>query len=180
MDFKDKNDWFHDFNEFSSVDSDKVQVSEAAYRRIKNRLFPHPGMVFGKVVLIHTVVGSLSFAACHQFGLNPFRTQTSLMDLFMRIGGHSFCMIFCGIFFMSITYLLANLFLNLEELETIKRHKLRQTGIMGMVSLVAFHFFGAQLVATFAFLWIVGALIGGLVSIEGSYRVRRVLAGAWP
>lgn len=77
---------------------------------------------------------------------------------------------------MATTYLLANLFLNLEELEAIKRYEWLQTGIIGIVSLAAFYFFGAELVGTFVALWIVGALVGGFLSIESSYRIRRALA----
>ncbi|MGE4234692.1 MAG: hypothetical protein AB7F43_15390, partial [Bacteriovoracia bacterium] len=61
-------------------------------------------------------------------------------------------------------------------LESIKRHQWLQTGVIGLTSLAAFYFFGAELVATFAGLWILGALLGGFFAIEGSYRIRRSFA----
>ena len=79
---------------------------------------------------------------------------------------------------MATTYLLANLFLTLEELESIKRYEWLHIGVIGLASLAAFYFFGGELITAFVLLWIVGALIGGLLSIEGSYRVRRVLSAA--
>ena len=85
-------------------------------------------------------------------------------------------MLLCGTFFMMTTYLLANLVLSLEEMEAVKRFEWLQIGIMGLVSLAAIYFFGAELVGTFMLLWIVGALIGGYLSIEGNYRIRRVFA----
>lgn len=176
MDLGQKNEWLKDFTEFSNVSTE--QVSAVAYLKLKKRLFPNPWIVFGKVVGVHAVVGSLSLAVCNQFGLNPFNTQQSLTDWFMKVAGHNFCMLLCGTFFMMMTYLLANLVLTLEEMEAVKRHEWLQTGIMGLVSLAAFHFFGAELVGTFMFLWLIGALIGGFLSIEGSYRIRRVLAAA--
>lgn len=176
MAFNNKEEWLKEFTEFSNVRTDEVEVPASAFECLKKRLFPNPWVVFGKVTAIHTVVGFLSLAICNQFGLNPFQTEQSLTDWFMRIAGHNFCMLLCGLFFMATTYLLANLFLNLEELEAIKRYEWLQTGIIGIVSLAAFYFFGAELVGTFALLWIIGALLGGLVSIEGSYRLRRALA----
>lgn len=178
MDLGKKNDWLKEFTEFSNITTDGSPVSASSYATLKKRLFPDPWVVFGKVLAIHAVVGSLSLVVCNQFGLNPFQTQQSLTDWFMRVAGHNFCMFLCGTFFMMTTYLLANLFLSLEEVEAIKRYEWLQTGIIGLVSLVSFYFFGAELVGTFMLLWIVGAFLGGFLSIEGSYRVRRWLSVA--
>lgn len=171
-------EWLKEFTEFSNINSDQVQVPQSAFAQIKSRLFPSPWIVFGKVTSIHAVVGFVSLAVCNQFGLNPFQTQQSLTDWFMKIAGHNFCMVLCGLFFMATTYLLANLFLTLEELESIKRYEWLHIGVIGLASLAAFYFFGGELITAFVLLWIVGALIGGLLSIEGSYRVRRVLSAA--
>lgn len=176
MDLGQKNEWLKDFTEFSNITPDQAPAS--AYAKLKKRLFPNPWIVFGKVLGVHAVVGSLSLAVCNQFGLNPFNTDQTLTNWFMKVAGHNFCMLLCGTFFMMTTYILANLILSLEEVESIKRYEWLQTGIVGLVSLAAFHFFGAELIGTFMALWIVGALIGGYVSIEGSYRIRRVLSAA--
>jgi hypothetical protein len=176
MAFTNKEEWLKEFTEFSNIKSEDVQVPSSAFVNLKKRLFPNPWIVFGKVAGLHVVVGFFSLAICNQFGLNPFETSQSLTNWFMKIAGHNLCMLLCGVFFMATTYLLANVFLNLEELESIRRYEWLQTGIMGLISLAAFYFFGAELVGTFALLWIVGALIGGLLSIEGSYRIRRALA----
>ncbi len=170
----DKENWLKEYTEFTT--SDEVSVPPGIFSNLKKRLFPNPWMVFGKVLSIHVGVGFLSLGICHQFGLNPFNTEHSLMDWFMRVGGHNFCMIACGVFFMTTTYLLANLILSLEELETIRRFEWLQSGVLGVASLAAFYFFGAELVATFAGLWIIGAFIGALLAIEGSYKFRRSLA----
>lgn len=167
----DKENWLKEYTEFNN--SEEASVPPTIFSALKKRLFPNPWMVFGKVLAIHAGVGFLSLGICHQFGLNPFGTEYSLMNWFMKVGGHNFCMVACGIFFMMTTYLLANLILNLEELETFRRHEWLQTGVLGLVSLAAFYFFGAELVATFAGLWILGAFIGALLALEGSYQIRR-------
>jgi len=176
MDLGQKNEWLKEFTEFSNLNFERNQIPASAYTKLKQRLFPNPWVVFGKVLVIHTIIGSLSLAVCNQFGLNPFNTQQTLTDWFMRIAGHNFCMLLCGTFFMMTTYILANVVLTLEEIETIKRYEWLQTGIFGLISLAAFHFFGAELVGTFIILWFIGALVGGYLSIEGSYRFRRNLS----
>ncbi|MBX7230953.1 MAG: hypothetical protein K1X29_02605 [Bdellovibrionales bacterium] len=167
----DKEAWLKEYTEF--VKSDGATVPTEIFMSLKSRLFPNPWIVFGKILGIHSVVGFLSLGICNQFGLNPFGTEHSLMNWFMRVGGHNFCMLACGIFFMTTTYLISNVMLGLEELETIRRYGWLQTGVLGLVSLAAFYFFGADLVATFAGLWILGAFIGAFAAIEGSYRLRR-------
>lgn len=169
-----KDDWLKEFTEFSNAES--VQVSPSVFENIKMRLFPNPWMVFGKVTAIHMVVGFLSLAICDQFGLNPFQTEQPLTHWFMQVAGHNFCMLLCGTFFIATTYWLANLVLTLEELESVRRHKWLQTAVIGFISIAAFYFFGAKLVATFVILWMIGAILGGFLSIESSYRFRRRLA----
>lgn len=105
--------------------------------------------------------------------MNPFNTRYSLADFFMKTAGHNVCMVGCGIIFVSLTYILANIFLTLEELESIRKYEWLQIGIPSMVSLAGFYFLGAELVGTFVALWFLGALIGGLPSIEASFRLRR-------
>ncbi|MBK9324256.1 MAG: hypothetical protein IPM97_15135 [Bdellovibrionaceae bacterium] len=173
MQSDDKKTWLKEYTEFAESDSGNVTVPPSLFENLRKRIFPNPWKVFAKMFAIHGVVGFLSLGICNQFGLNPFQTEYSLMNWFMKIAGHSFCMVFCGVLFMATSFLLANFFLSLEELESIKRHQWLQTSVIGLTSLAAFYFFGAELVATFAGLWILGALLGGFFAIEGSYRLRR-------
>lgn len=173
MESNNKKDWLKEFTEFSNIDSGGVQVPTGIFDQIKKRLFPNPWVVFGKIAALHGVVGFFSLAICNQFGLNPFQTNQSLTNWFMKIAGHNFCMVLCGLFFMATTYVLSNLFLNLEELEAVRRYEWLQTGIMGLVSLAAFYFFGAELIGTLVALWMIGAFFGGLISIEVSFKLRR-------
>ena len=173
---KDKEQWLKEFTEFSEIDGKATAIPPQVFAQLRSRLFPNPWIVFSKIFGLHLIVGSLSLTVCSQFGLNPFNTSSSLADWFMKVGGHSFCMVACGVLFMASTYLLANLFLTLEELEAVKRYEWLQLAIMGLVSLSAFYFFGAELVGVFAGLWAIGAVVGGYLSIEGSYLIRRSLA----
>ena len=173
MDPKDKVLWMKELQEFSEVHPQSTKVPPALFQTLKNRLFPSPLKVFGKIVAIHAFVGFLSLGICNQFGLNPFNTTYSLSEWFMKAGGHGVCMVFCGIFFIAATYGLSNLILSLEELESTRKYKGLQIGTLSLGSLAAFYFFGGELVLSFALLWFLGALLGGFISIEGSYFLRR-------
>lgn len=172
---EDKKNWQTEFKEFLEIDTNRFSAPKEFFIKLKNRLFPNPWLVFGKVALVHVIFGVLSLSVCNQFGLNPFGTNFSLSNWFMKIGGHPFCMSLCGVLFMGSTYVFSNLFLTLEELESVKRHKWLQSGVFALVSLAAFYFFGAQLAATVTILWLLGALIGGVLSVEFSYRFRQAL-----
>lgn len=173
MEQKEKENWMKEFSEFEQASS---EVPAGLFSSLTAKLFPNPWKVFGKVAGLHVLVGTFSLAICNQFGLNPFNTPYSLADLFMKTAGHSFCMVGCGIVFVSLTYVLANIFLTLEELESIRKYEWLQIGILSMGSLAAFYFLGAELVGTFAGLWLAGALVGGFLAIEGSFRFRKQLS----
>ncbi len=173
MNLKDKNLLKKEFQEFSEIEAVAVKVPESLFRSVKNRLFPSPWKVFLKISGIHALVGFLSLGLCNQFGLNPFNMNHSLSDWFMQTAGHSVCMVFCGVFFVATTYLLANLILSVEELNAIRKVQALQVGILSLGSLAAFYFFGGQMVLSFTLFWMLGAVLGGLMTIEGSYQIRR-------
>ena len=164
--------------EFSEFVSDEIFASESlddSFEKIRKRIFPNPFRVFVKIAFLHFLFGFLSLGVCNQFGLNPFGTSFSLSNWFMQFGGHKFCMSLCGVVFMSSTYIGANFFLSLEELESVWRYKWLETSVFCMASLAAFYFFGAELVLIFVTLWFLGALVSGVLAIELSYYLRRAV-----
>lgn len=163
--------WLLEYNEFCNEPGEAAPAH--LLKNVRTILFPNPWIVFSKLAVIHGVVGFFSLAICNQFGLNPFNTPYSLADLFMKIAGHHFCMLACGVLFISTTYLFANIFLSLEELEAVRRYEWLQLAVLSLASLALFYFLGAELVFTFVALWLLGALVGGLASIEFLYKMRR-------
>lgn len=167
----DKDLWLKEYREFSNTQTEPVPTKTLV--QLKKLLFPSPWMVFLKLLALHSISGFFSLAICHQFGLNPFQTEQSLMDWFMRFGGHHFCMVACGVVFMITTYLIAGQTLSLSELEAIRRHKWLQTSLLGILSLSAFYFFGAELLLVFALLWLFGGLLGSILALETTYHFRK-------
>ncbi len=171
----EKNDnWLKEYEEFLGSDPVEVPPSVAAKvaAHMKQLLDPSPWLVFAKILAIHTVVGFLSLAICHQFELNPFHTSRSIADWFMTVGGHSVCMIGCGVLFVGLSILSAGYFLTLEETRALRRTGFPQSFALASISLVLFATVGAQLALTFAGLWLLGALIGGYVATEAVYKVK--------
>lgn len=160
-------EWLEDFKDF--VNSDGIPVPEEfsnqILRQVHRDLNPSAWLVFGKLLGIHTLVGTLSLAICNQFGLNPFHTNFSLSDYFMKFG-HSTCMVLCGVLFIGLTIGLSYLVLRREELLVLSKNAPLQVFGLSILSLVAFIGFGAEIVLGIAGLWFLGAMIGGLVATK--------------
>ncbi len=165
-----------DFEEFLTSDKMEVprELKDNTFQKIQGLLNPNPFVVFLKLLGIHSVVGFLSLSICHQFGINPFKTEKSLADWFMNVGGHNFCMIGCGILFVSVSILAASSFFSIEEMRALRRHDLLYNISLGVISLGAFAAFGAQLAFSIAGIWLLGGLIGGLLAMAMVFKVKGV------
>lgn len=163
-----------EFNDFLKYDETPVShsLTETTKNRMRNLLYPSAQRIFAKIFSIHILVGFFSLAFCHQFGMNPFKTTTSLADVFMRWGGHSTCMVLCGLFFTSLSFIFSSLALSAEELHVLRQTKLIQVSVLLTLSLGLFFVGGATLSFALVSFWFVGALVGGIFSIEGQYWLR--------
>lgn len=172
---QNSSEWLHEFNEFMSFESAKVpdSLSDKVLTKIDRLLNPKAHNVFLKILGIQTVVGFLSLSVCHQFGMNPFRTATSLADVFMRWGGHGLCMVFCGLLFTALGLSAAGLFLSIEEIRALRRTEFSQAIGISTISLGLFFIAGAEFVFSLAGLWMLGALLGGFFSIEANFWLRQ-------
>lgn len=168
-------EWINDFNEFVNFEETSVpqSLSDRVLTRMDSLLNPSAMSVFLKVLGIHFVVGFLSLSVCHQFDVNPFRTPASLADVFMKWGGHSVCMVFCGVLFLGLSLGASGFFLSIEEVRALRRTEFIQGLSLGVISLGAFAVVGAELALTFAGLWLLGALIGGFIATETVWQLKK-------
>ncbi|MGE0527892.1 MAG: hypothetical protein AB7G93_13150 [Bdellovibrionales bacterium] len=166
MKFTEK-EWLEDFKEFVQAEGVPVpkDVSDNILKRIHADMNPSAWIVFFKLLGIHLVVGTLSLAICSQFGLNPFHTNFSLSEYFMKFG-HSTCMIFCGVLFIGLTIMLGQLALLKEELLVLSRNAPLQVFGLSVFSMAAFIGFGAEVVLGIGILWFIGAMIGGVLAAK--------------
>lgn len=169
--------WLKEYESFLQSDATPVpkSITETVMTRMQALIHPSAWIVFLKVLAIHTGVGTLSLAICHQFGMNPFQTNFSIADWAMAMWGHGACMVVCGTVFVGLSFLAAGTFLSIEEIRALRRTEFLQTLAIGVASLAIFALVGAELVLTFSALWLVGAFVGGLLATESIWRVRRAM-----
>lgn len=170
---RDSFNWQNEFYEFTVAEPVKVPELSAKpiLEKVRSDLSPSGFHVFTKVALIHTLVGGATLLACPQFGIS-FTGSHWLIHYLMQYGD-SVCMLGCGAFFTAFSLLLASLLLRPEEVRVFKRSQILQLALLTTYSLGALLFVGAQLVLTFALIWSLGAILGGALSLEAGWAIRR-------
>ena len=162
-DLREQKEWLKDFQSFLEADeiTPPRDLSEKILKMVHDDLTASSWHVLSKLALFQAVLGSLSLMICSQFGLG----SGTLVMAFARLGDNM-CMALCGAFFLGLGTLAASYFLKEGEIRL-----LRQTGylpilLLGILSLGVFFGFGAEIVASLAFVWLLGGFIGGLVALE--------------
>ncbi len=160
-------EWLEDFKDFVETKGTSVPqvLSQKILSYVDRDLNPSAWIVFFKLLGIHSVVGTLSLAICDQFGMSPFDHGFSLTQYFMKFG-YSFCMMMCGFLFLGLTGAFSYLILKRQEFLILKKNVLIQVFFLSVLSLASFLAFGVELVLTATLLWLVGALLGGAISIQ--------------
>lgn len=172
---KKNNEWLQEYQNFiQSEEKVPTEVSTTVYNKIQSLLNPSSLVVFAKIFAIQLGVGYLSLSVCHQFGMDPFNTETSLVEWMMKVGGHQFCMIGCGILFIGAGILAAGAFLTIEEVNALKRTKYLQIAVLGLTSLAVFGLLGAEIALGIAGLWLAGGFVGGIAATETVFRLKRI------
>lgn len=165
----------NDFNEFldAAEVSPPSDVTENVTSNVHRDLNPSNFRVGGKVLLIHAVLSLVTLSICSQFGLRIFSVM-DLMESFMRIAGHTYCMAFCGALYVGSTAFALSLLLSPEEVLAVRRNRVLQFLMLSGVSLAAFIFFGAEVLLVPALLWIGGAFFAWMASVEVGWSIRTI------
>lgn len=167
-----------DYQDFLNSEQSIVpdRINKDLMTKMNELINPNSLIVFLKLLGIHLVTGFISLSICHQFDLNPFNTERSLSDWFMNIGGHNFCMLGCGTLFVATSIFFAGYFLTLEEIKSLKRTEFLQNLALGLISLGFFAAFGAELAFSFASLWLLGGILGGLFATQLTWTLKSSVA----
>jgi hypothetical protein len=159
-----ENQWRQEFGQF--MDSPAIQppldVEQAILASVHRELHPAFLLIFTKLLVIHSLIGTLSLAFCDQFGVTPFSTGFSLSHYFMQWGGHAFCMLACGFLFIGLSVGLSQLILQKHEWRRLQSQSIHHTVLLSLLSLLALKLFGGQMPLFMGVLWLIGALIGGI------------------
>ena len=175
MENPNKKSWVEDFQEFINSDSNSAHVPENLSHKVLDtisaKLNPSALDVFIKVALLHAIASTLTLLFCPQFGLS-LTSGMGLMQIFMRYG-HSACMLACGVLFMSFGLLLASLILRPEEVRVLRANNLYFLLSLSGLSLGMFLCLGGQIFQTMTLVWLLGTLLGGGITLDLGWRLRR-------
>lgn len=173
---KIQSEWVKDFQEFLAVDALEAPsaLSNKILSTVSDLLNPSPFMVFGKLSLIHFIVGFMTLLFCPQFGLS-LTSSMGLMHYLMQFG-KEVGMLGCGAFFIGTSLFAAAMILKPEEINVLRRGKLIQLASLSTLSFGAFIAFGAEIVIGLGLIWVLGAILGGAASLEIGNWFRKVCA----
>ena len=165
--------WEDDFREFLQAESREVPaaLSESVRGSMHALLNPSPLRVFGKVLLIQFIIGTASLLICPQFGVS-LGSGHGLMHYLMRFGS-GVCMLGCGAIFTGASLFLAGTLLKTEEVRALRSHRFLHMASVATLSLGAFLCVGGEIVASLGIIWLAGAILGGLATLEAGWKLRR-------
>lgn len=169
--------WERDFVDFLSTEDlpPPAAVTKKVVNRTSSFLHPSPWQVFNKLAIIVLGVSLMNLAICPQFGLSYFRNP-GLVQYFMMLGlGHLGCNVICGCFFIATALLVAVIILRPEELRVLRKTKFLQITAVSALTLSAFVALGADVFLPIGTAWLIGAIVGGVLTIEAGYWIRFAL-----
>lgn len=174
----DPKEWANEFKDFMETSEISVprQVQDKIISRVHSDLNPSSLKVFRKIALIHVVVGVVSLLMCPQFGVSPLGNM-GLMALLMRFSD-TVCMIGCGAIFVGGTALVSSFALRPEEIRILRKTEALQFAVLGILSIGTFLCVGASVAFGLGLAWLAGSLVGGLLSLEIGWAIRKKVAFA--
>lgn len=148
---------FENFCGESELDVAPMRTLENLKTKITSEQ-PRLTSVAVKLGVIHLLSSVLSLAACPQFGVKLFGSGEGLMHLFMQISP-TFCQVFCGAFYLAVTFVMARLILSPEEWYAILRTRTLAIASLALVSIGAFWMIKPGFSLETGAMWLFGATV---------------------
>lgn len=145
-------------------------LNEKILSTVKTELQPNMLHLLMKVFIIHLVTAVVTLAICPQFGLRTFNLDFNLMHSFMFLG-LPVCYLLCGAFFTASTIFSASLILKRDEIRALRFQKTTSTFLLILSSVSFFIIMKPELFIEFSIMWLIGAVIGSVLTLEISGRV---------
>lgn len=163
----------HEYQDFlkSTGSRPSRNITEQIFASVRTDLNPNAYRLFAKLLMIHTVTAVATLSVCPQFGFRILSEGMGLMHVFMAFGTYG-CFVACGSFFMGTSLLIASLALKPGEIQKIRRNRWLMTGTLTLLSLGVFTMVGPELVFSLTLPWLLGSLIGSIVTLELGWQLR--------
>lgn len=146
------------------------ELNDKILKTIKTKLTPDLKMILLKVFSIHLLTAIVTLSICPQFGFSLFKSQFNLMDVFMKIGPH-FCDFACGLFFTSTSVSTILFILSRDEIRVLRYRPILMVSTMILTSLGFMLMLNPALFVQFTLIWLIGAVIGVVGSMEMGFLV---------
>jgi hypothetical protein len=140
-------------------------VNEKILSEIKGRLQPKLSLLIGKVFLVHLLTALITLSVCPQFGFKLLKLPINLMYSFMFFG-MPFCNFMCGLFFTATSMVVAVVVLGRDELRALRYHKMLVAATLILSSVGFFGVMNPGLFLECSLLWLMGAILGIIVTLE--------------
>ena len=170
-----KQDWISDFNSFltSNATPPPDSLSQPILMAVRADLNPSLPSVFGKLTVVHVLVGLFTISFCPQLGVGPFIAEVGLMPFFMRFGSVA-CAVLCGSLFLGTSMLIGALLLRAPELRLARKYRFVNGSLLAAVSLACLMVLGSAGGAIEYLSWLIGASVGGWLALEAVASLRIV------
>lgn len=140
-------------------------ISKNILQEVHSRLNPPYHIILLKLFSVHLAVGAITLGLCPQLGLSTFKSSFNLMNYFMYFGSF-YCDIFCGLFFTFASMLVTFFVLSHNEKRVIRAKRILSSLSLILFSIGFFIIFNPNLFVQLSILWIFGAFMGAMISLE--------------
>ncbi|MBC7714950.1 MAG: hypothetical protein H7177_16510 [Rhizobacter sp.] len=147
-----------------------ASIDEKIKSDIHNRLHPNMSFLISKIFAIHLATAVVTLSVCPQFGLSAFKMNFNLMNSFMVFGMPA-CNFLCGLFFTMTSTVMAAVILKRDEIRVLKFHKTLAASLLILASIGFFGIMNPNFFLEFSFLWLLGAILGVVLTLEVSSRI---------
>jgi hypothetical protein len=146
-------------------------LSDKILNDIHEKLHPKISHLIAKVFVIHFMTAAITLSVCPQFGFKLFKLPVNLMNTFM-VFGMPVCNFLCGLFFTATSIGVASLVLKRDEVRSLKFQKTLLSLALILSSIGFFWIMNPQMFLEFSVLWLIGALVGVMGTLEVFFGVR--------
>ena len=139
-------------------------------QNIGTRLKPKLSLLIPKLFATHAITAVITLSVCPQFGFKLFKLPINLMNSIMFMGMPA-CYFLCGLFFTATSLLVASIVLKRDEIRMLRFHKILSCSAIILGSIGFFSIMNPNLFLEFSILWLLGAMVGVIGTLEVSSRV---------
>ena len=170
---KSESELMHEFAEF--VDAKPVaplkSTDATILEMVGKDLRPALWKTFSKVTLVEVAAGLVTLIICPQFGVGFGHHNQLLHTLHLATHPVLFYII-CGLFFVVAGGALSGIVLSRDEIRSVTTARYPYFTAYAVMMYVVLVAFGAEVFVASSLTWMLGALLGNILSFEAMIRLR--------